>query len=138
MTERLTLSVLSYRFAICRQPAGTSLPAWLESTSWYSVTRTEDELSLVVSEEDLPAGTVWDAEIERGWRGLKVHGPLDFNMTGVLANLSGPLADAGISIFAISTYETDYLLVRAGDLDTAIAVLRECGYVIRRDTHDRD
>lgn len=128
MSERLTLSVLPHRLAICRLSAGAALPAWCADAPWYSVTRTDDELSVVVPEERVPASA--NAEVDPGWCALKVHGPLDFSMTGVLANLSAPLADAGISIFAISTYDTDYILVRAGDLDRAVSVLRAHDYVV--------
>ena len=62
---------------------------------------------------------------ERGWAGLKVEGPLDFSLTGVLASLAQPLAEAGISIFAVSTYDTDYVLVKGGDLERAVAVLTQ-------------
>lgn len=127
--ERLALSVLHHRLAICRLPADAALPAWCVDAQWYSVTRTEDELSVVVPEERIPPSLT--AEIERGWRALKVQGPLEFSMTGVLANLSVPLADGGVSIFAISTYDTDYILVRSSDLDRAVAILREQDYAIQ-------
>ena len=100
--------------------------AQLLSCSFCSVTRTEDEISVVVPEEVVPA--TW--QTERGWRCLKVHGPLDFSLIGVLASLTVPLADAGISVFALSTYDTDYLLVRAADLDKAKGVLTACGHAI--------
>lgn len=126
-TSRLTLSVLPWTFAVCRLgPNEVSAAAQLSSCGFCSVTRTEDEISVVVPEEVVPA--TWRAE--RGWRCLKVHGPLDFGLTGVLASLSVPLADAGISIFALSTYDTDYLLVRAADLDQATSVLTACGHTI--------
>ncbi len=67
---------------------------------------------------------------QRGWRGLKVAGPLDFALTGVLASLAGPLAEAGVSIFAISTYDTDYLFVREEQLGAAIDALRRAGFAI--------
>jgi len=70
-----------------------------------------------------------DWQAEKGWRCLKLHGPLDFSLTGILAALATPLAEAGISIFAISTYDTDYILVRDKDLARARSVLAECGHV---------
>ncbi|WP_343714309.1 ACT domain-containing protein [Inquilinus sp.] len=118
---RLTLSLLPEILAVARLPAGAALPGWVDwSDPFVTVSRTGDELSVVCPEARVPA----DAQAERGWRGLKVEGPLDFALTGILARLAAPLAEAGISIFAISTFDTDYLLVRAGDLDAAIAVLQ--------------
>jgi len=122
----LTLSVLPQTFAVCRLAPGAEIPVSVLSCPFASITRTADELSLVLPEDEVPA--TWRAE--RGWRGLKVHGPLDFSLTGILAALSVPLAAAGVSIFALSTYDTDYLLVRAADLDRAISVLQGCGHTV--------
>ena len=90
------------------------------------MTRTEDELSLVVPEEKVPE--VWKAE--RGWRCLKVEGPLDFGLTGILASLANPLADAGISIFALSTYDTDLILVPERELEQARGALEGAGHLV--------
>jgi hypothetical protein len=90
------------------------------------MTRTEDELSIVSSTRDVPPGV--DAEM--GWRCLKVEGPLAFEMTGVLAALSAPLATAEIPIFVVSTYDTDYLLVKAADLEKACTTLRDDGVFV--------
>ena len=118
---RLTLTLLPETLAVARLPAAAALPGWVDwSDPFVTVSRTRDELSIVGPEARLPE----DAQAERGWRGFKVEGPLDFALTGILARLAAPLAEAGISIFAISTYDTDYLLVRAADLDAAIAVLQ--------------
>jgi len=122
----LTLSVLPQTLAVCRLDAYAELPTSLLSGAFVSITRTADELSLVLLEGVVPDG--WRAE--RGWRCLKVQGPLDFALTGILAALSVPLAEAGISIFALSTYDTDYLLVRAADLDRAISILAERGHTV--------
>jgi hypothetical protein len=118
---RLTLSLLPETLAVARLPAGAALPGWVDwSDPFVTVSRTRDELSVVCPEARVPA----EAQAERGWRGFKVEGPLDFALTGILARLAAPLAEAGISIFAISTFDTDYLLVRAGDLAAATAVLQ--------------
>ena len=121
---RLGLSVLDDPLAVCRLAPGAALPDWLSwSGKLTAVCRTPEELSLVCLERDVPD----DVRAERGWRAFKVEGPLDFALTGVLAGLAAPLAEAGISIFAISTFDTDYLLVRAADLDGARSVLaRTC------------
>lgn len=123
----LTLSVLPGTYAICRLDAGTTIPAWALHGDFVSLTCTEDELSVVCAETAVPDGV----QCERGWRCLKVEGPLDFALTGILASLAGPLAAAEISLFAISTYDTDYLLVKAGQLAEALAVLAAAGFDIR-------
>lgn len=123
----LTLRLLPETFAICRFAPDATLPAWAMGGAFWSVTRTAEELSVVC------AAPVPDNVLaERGWRGLQVVGPLDFALTGILAGLTAPLAEAGVSIFALSTYDTDYLLVKAERIETAIAVLQGVGYVIER------
>ena len=120
----LTLTVLEERMSICRLNAGTEVPAWATGVSFFSVTRTEDELSIVCPENDVP-GSVSQ---ERGWRALKLEGPFSLSMVGVLSSLAALLAEAGASIFAISTFDTDYVLVREGQLDLAVDTLRESGH----------
>ncbi len=121
MNTTLKLLIWSDQFAICRLAAHATIPTWATNSPFWSITRTADELSLVCRESDVPD----QITAERGWRCLQVAGPLDFALTGILARLSVPLAQARISIFAISTYDTDYLLVRATDLEHAVAVLRQ-------------
>jgi len=122
--KQLLLSVLPERFAVCRLDPDEAIPDWVFSTSFWSITRTDEEVSLMLQEEFVPSS--WKAE--KGWRCLKVLGPLDLSLTGVLASLSTPLAQAGVSIFAISTYDTDYLFVRNTDFDKAQEVLAEHGH----------
>lgn len=124
--QQLSLSLLPERLAICRLGPNEAIPQWVFSTSFWSVTRTDDELSLILPEELVPSS--WKAE--KGWRCLKVLGPLDFSITGIIASLSTLLAEAGVSILAISTYDTDYLLVRSGDVDRAKEILIEHGHRI--------
>ncbi len=125
--KQLSLSVLPERFAVCRLGPDDRVPDWVFSRSFWSITRTDEELSLILPEENVPSG--WKAET--GWRCLKVLGPLDLSVTGVIASLSAPLAEAGVSVLAICTYDTDYLLVRDGDLDRAMEVLVEYGHQVR-------
>lgn len=122
----LVLTILPLHLAVCRLEPGAPQPA-LPPGAFFSVTRTSDELSIVCDEGAVPSG----AQAENGWRALKVEGPLDFSLTGILAGLAGVLAVAEISIFAISTYDTDYVLVRSTSLQAAVAALRRAGYVVR-------
>jgi uncharacterized protein len=126
MTRRLSLTVLADRLAVCRLPPDASVPTPPVSGGLWSATRTAAELSLVLPEEEAPP----EARTERGWRALQVAGPLDFGLTGILASLAAPLAEVDVSIFAISTYDTDYLLVRDGDLERAKEALRGAGHEI--------
>jgi hypothetical protein len=125
--SKVALSALEGRFAICRLSPRSSLPDWALNDTLFSITRTPEELSVVCPEELVPASE-WS---ETGWRCLKVQGPLDFSMIGVMASLATPLADAGISLLAISTFDTDYLLVRERDFERAILALGEAGHTVR-------
>src|SRR5512147_1551901 len=122
----LNLELLDGSYAVVRLDAGEPPPAWTTSGPFVSITRTEAELSVVCPEEAVPA----DAQAERGWRCLRVAGPLGFGMTGILASLAGPLASSGVSIFVVSTYDTDYLLVQDRDLDRGTAALSRAGHTI--------
>ena len=124
--KSLNLNVLPDRYGICRFEPDTSIPGWAKESSFFSVTRTADELSVVCAEALIPE----DKANDKGWRCLKVQGPLDISETGILSSLALPLARAGISIFAISTYDTDYLLVKDISLIKAIELLNSEGYRI--------
>jgi hypothetical protein len=114
--------------AVARIGPGDVPPTWIDfSDAFLSVTRTADEVSVVGLDASIPAGV----RAERGWRAFKVAGPLDFSLTGVLAGIAGPLAEAGVSIFALSTYDTDYVLVRDADVDRACTALAETHRVER-------
>jgi len=126
----LRLTTLPGELAICRLPATAAVPDWARG-AFVSITHTVDELSIVceraaIVESDLPDGSL----VEGGWWALKVAGPLDLDLTGILASLATPLAEAEISIFAISTYDTDYVLVRAEELGRATAVVRGAGHEV--------
>lgn len=120
------LSLLPDLLAVCRLPEGCDPPVPPPGNGLWSFTRRPGESSLVCAEADVPSG----ATAEPGWRGLVVDGVLDFGMVGVLAGLSAALADAGVSIVAISTYDTDVLLVRASALNDAITALLGAGYSV--------
>jgi hypothetical protein len=114
------------RFAICRLASQAPIPPELAAAPFVSITRTADELSIVCAEEHVPA----TARCEAGWRCLAVKGPLAFTQVGVLAALAGPLAEAGIPILAISTFDTDYLLVQEPRLADAVVALRAAGHLV--------
>ena len=119
--------MLEGRLAVCRLDAGVGIPAWATGESFFSVTRTEDELSVVCQEEEVPDGVTH----EKGWQALKLEGPFELSMVGILSSVAAPLASAGASAFAVSTFDTDYVLVREWQLDLAIDALRECGNRVR-------
>ncbi len=127
----MNLELLSETLAVCRLSADTELPSWFGGTfhsTFYSATRTPEELSLVCEAERIPE----TIQAEKDWRCLRVSGTLAFQLTGILASLTTPLAQAKISIFAISTFDTDYLLVKHHALDEAIRVLEAEGHLIKR------
>jgi len=103
------------------------VPLWANASAFLSVTRTPEELSVVCSETRVPGG----AQAERGWLALKLEGPFDLSLTGILASVLDPLADAGIGIFALSTYDTDYVLVKQERIEQAIKVLTESGHQVQ-------
>ena len=116
----LTLSVMPILLAVVRLNTLSNIPFWaIEGKDFFSITKTQDELSVVCSEDKVPQ----DVKAEKGWRCLKVEGPLDFGLTGILSSLTQPLAEAKISIFAISTFDTDYIMVKKENLQRAIEVL---------------
>ncbi len=118
---------MSGRFAICRFGAKALVPSWVDHGGFWSVSRTADELSIVCEEDLTPSGM----RAERGFSCLKVLGPFDLSEVGVLAALTTPLAAAGISMFAISTFDTDYIFVEEKILPDAIDALREAGHVVQ-------
>ena len=122
----LTLELLAGSYAVVRLGAAEPVPAWVGDAPFVSVTRTEAELSVVCPQRAVPPG----ARAEPGWRCLRVQGPLGFGMTGVLASLAGPLAASGVSIFVVSTYDTDYLLVQERDLDRGVDALERAGHTV--------
>jgi hypothetical protein len=122
----LSLSIRPEPLAVCRLGPDVALRESLSDVTFWSVTRTEEELSVVLPESEVPSD--WDAE--PGWRCIGVRGPLAFGEIGILASLATPLAEARISVFAISTHDTDYILVRDTDLPEALRVLTEAGHTV--------
>jgi|SRR6266542_1040377 len=124
---KLTLTLLASKLGICRLPADAAIPAWLAG-EFVSVTRTADELAVVCRVDAVPDGV----RCEKGWRCFRVAGTLDFALVGVLASLVGPLAEAGVSVFAVSTFDTDYLLVKEANLERAVGALGTAGHCVQR------
>lgn len=123
----LRLRLLPGRLAVSRLDPQTPLPEWV-SGDFCSLTRTSDELSVVCDASAVPAGI----ESESGWQAFQVQGPLAFGLTGILASIVRPLAEAAISIFAISSFDTDYVLVKEDNVEGAIEVLRQAGHEVER------
>jgi uncharacterized protein len=130
----LKYRVLVERLAVCRFASDARIPAWALEGGFFCVVRTRDELSIVCSEdvckEDVcTANRMPDGVLaERGWLALKLEGPFPFSMTGVLASFLQPLAEARISIFAISTFDTDYVLIKRENLEQAVVALGAAGH----------
>src|SRR5262245_25011557 len=124
MTQALTLSVLGETFAVSKLESGAPIPGWATSGNWWSVTTTNDELSIVCPENKVPVNITSN----RGWKCLKVIGPMQFSITGVLSSLLKPLAEARISVFTLSTFDTDYLLVKTESLAATVNLLASVGH----------
>jgi hypothetical protein len=122
----LDLRVLRTPLAVARLAPGEALPAWAapDAGELHAVVRTAGELSVVCAEDAVPG----DVRAERGFRALAVAGPLPFGLTGVLVALATPFAQAGVAIFVVSTYDTDYVLVRDDRLGDAMGALRGAGH----------
>jgi hypothetical protein len=120
----LKYHVLPERLAVCQLAADSPVPSWAQLDGFFSVTRSADELSIVCEEHRVPESV----RAERGWVGLKLEGPFPFSMTGVLASFLQPLAEAKIPVFAISTFDTDYVLVKREDLERAKKTLAAAGH----------
>lgn len=122
--KKLNMKLLDGKYGVCRLSADEAVPAWALKGEFFSITKTEDELSIVCLEESISE----KIKCEKSWRILKVEGPLDFSLVGILSKISGLMAKNDISIFAISTYDTDYILIKDENIKKAIEVLNEDYY----------
>lgn len=122
----MKLKLFAEEYAVCRLNNDSKIPTWIDTKNFYSITKTEDELSVVCSNNNIP----YDVKSEKEWRILKILGPLDFSLIGILSKLSGLLAENKISIFAISTYDTDYILIKEKDIENACKILNCNGYEV--------
>lgn len=117
----MTLSLYPEIYAVCRLDVGSAVPSWAFEGRFSSVSQTEDELSIVCETKHVPEAIKGDKD----WRAFKLHGPFAFDEVGVVASLATPLAEQKIGIFVISTYDTDYLLVKEHQLEETLAVLKK-------------
>ena len=120
----MQLKKLGCDLTVCKLAATTDIDL---SKDFYFIGKTDEELSLVCKTEDTPANTT---DRDDGWKGFRIEGVLDFSLIGILSKISGILADNKIGIFAVSTYNTDYILVKKENFDKALGVLEEAGYEI--------
>ena len=126
--KKLSLSLLPHTYAVCQFHPDKHIPYWALMGDFVSLTRTNEELSIACQEDNVPD----DIEAERGWRCLQVQGAFDFSAAGVHASLAIPLAEADISVLAIATYATDYLLIKEENVEQALQVLQRAGHHIER------
>jgi len=125
----MNLTLLPETMSVLKLDASQSIPKWaLENRNFVSITYTKEELSIVCEQSQVPSGDE-NLQTSDDWKCIKVEGPLDFSLTGILSSLTLPLAEAKISIFAISTYDTDYLLVKSDTLAQTIKILLEQGHM---------
>ena len=124
--RQLQLSLLKDKYGICTLPNTAPIPDWALTQSLASITRTEKELTIVCRLEILPS----QYQSDLNWRCFKIDGSFDLNQIGVISSISSPLADAGISIYVISTYDTDYFLIKEQNLEKTISVLSNSGHAI--------
>ena len=122
----LALQLVAGEFAVCRLSPDAPVPAWSGSGDFSTVTRTADELSIICRAAQVPAGVKHEA----GWRLLKFQGPFDFGAVGVLASVTAPLAAARVSLLAVATFDTDYVLIKTSQLDPALTALRAAGHQV--------
>lgn len=122
----MKLSILDGSFSVCRLYSHVPIPNWVDRKCFHSITKTDSEISVVCRQDKVPE----DVLAERNWKIIKVEGTLDFSLTGVLSSIATPLADAKISIFTISTFDTDYVLVKEANLLEAKIALSLAGHEI--------
>ena len=120
---KLTFIILRETFVICRLDKDAPIPDWVFQGNLYSVTRTKDELSIVCPLINVPKGIVCN----QGWSCLKFKGPLDLSLTGIISSIASTLERENISLFSISTYDTDYVMVKEKNLEQAIFALTKAG-----------
>lgn len=127
-SKKIAMKLLKEKYAVCQMGASEDFPQWSNKGEFISVTRTAEELSIVCNQESVPHGV----KAEKDWNILQVEGQLDFSLVGILAKISTILANKSISIFVISTFNTDFIMVKDKDRENAIKELSQNGYEIKR------
>ncbi|MFC0470317.1 ACT domain-containing protein [Halalkalibacter kiskunsagensis] len=122
----MNLVILDTIFSVVKLPPTEEIPSWAGRGEFISMTRTNEELSIVCPTSDVPNNLLKD--VEHDWKCIKIEGVLDFGLTGILSSLANPLAENNISIFAISTFNTDYLLIKVHSIEKAKSVLEDAGH----------
>ncbi|HZC35477.1 MAG TPA: ACT domain-containing protein [Chthoniobacterales bacterium] len=121
---KLKLSLLPDLLAVCRLEHGQEIPAWATKGGFFSLSRIREELSVICASNFVPE----NIRASRGWRAIKIEGPLDLDLVGILVSVAVPLAHAGIGILPVGTFDTDYILVRDRQLGEALKALRATGF----------
>lgn len=124
--------VLDEPLAVCRLDPSVAIPAWATARPFFSITRTSDELSVICASSFVPA----EVTAARGWRAIKLRGPFDLTLVGLMLSVAEPLAAAGVSMIPVATYDTDYVLVPGAQLDAAVGALKEAGHTLQRPVKD--
>ncbi len=127
--KKPNLTLLPGDYSVARLEPQATIPNWVRGGGFWAVVHTQDELSLVCQGAYVPE----DVRCESNWRLLRVTGPLDFSLVGLLAGLAGTLAAAEVSIFTVSTFDTDYLMVRGSQLEAALEALQRGGYIVNQE-----
>jgi hypothetical protein len=128
--SQLTMIVLDGEYSLCRLPAGSSLPTWVSTSAFYNISHTSDELSVVCESKYVPETIQQDAN----WKLLKIAAVLDLSLTGITAKFSTALANAGVNLCVIATFDTDYIMVKSIKLPTAMAALEQAGFIFEPST----
>jgi hypothetical protein len=126
-----TLTRLPGSYAVCQLPPSAPVPSWAQGGGFYSITRTADELSIICDQAHLPDppdSLPVESHVARGWLLWRVEGPFAFDVTGVIATLSAPLAQAGVVTLAVATYQTDYLLIKGEQRQAFVQALTQAGH----------
>ena len=126
--KKLCLRLLEDTYGVCRLQKNDLIPSWAFQGEFYSITKTDDELSIVCLQNNIPE----NIQCETDWKILKIQGPLDFSLIGILSKISTLMAENKISIFAVSTYDTDYILVKKEKIENAISILENDIYEVKR------
>ncbi|MGK0618973.1 ACT domain-containing protein [Meiothermus cerbereus] len=124
MAATLDLHLLEGPYAVCQLEATAQVPAWAEGQGFLSISRASDELTIVCPQQRVPP----QVKAERDWRCFRLVGPFEFALTGILAAVLNPLAQAGVGVFAVSTYNTDYVLIKSASLNQGIMALSQAGH----------